>query len=55
MFERREVLADLTKHHIQEIQGIRPRVSDRPSDQSTRLGHLSLIAAEVRKLQLRPV
>jgi hypothetical protein len=30
-----------TKRHTQEIQGIRPRASDRPSAQSTQLGHLS--------------
>jgi hypothetical protein len=30
MLEWSEGLADLTKHHILEIQGLRPRVSDRP-------------------------
>jgi hypothetical protein len=42
MLERREGLADRTQHHTQEIQGIRPHVSARPSDQSTQLGHLPL-------------
>jgi hypothetical protein len=32
-----------TKHHLQEILGIRPLVSGRSSDQSTELGHLSLL------------
>jgi hypothetical protein len=41
MLERNEGIADSTKHHIQEIQGIRPHVSDRPFDQSNQLGHLS--------------
>jgi hypothetical protein len=41
MLERHKGLAVLTKHHIQEVQGICPHVSDRPSDQSTQLGHLS--------------
>jgi hypothetical protein len=41
MLERSECLADWNKHHIQEIQGICPHVSGRPSDQSTQLGHLS--------------
>jgi hypothetical protein len=37
MLERSEGLADSTKHHIQEIQGISPQVSDRSSNQSTHL------------------
>jgi hypothetical protein len=41
-----------TKHHMQEIQGFRPHVSARPSDQSTQLGHLThldpVITAEVQ-------
>jgi hypothetical protein len=41
MLERSEGFADWTKHHIQGIQGISPRVSARPSDQSTQLGYLS--------------
>jgi hypothetical protein len=49
----------ITRRHIREIQATRPHVSDRPSDQSTQPGHLShldsLTAAEVKKLQLRPV
>jgi hypothetical protein len=31
----------LTGHRVQEIQGIRPHVSDRSSGQSTQLGYLS--------------
>jgi hypothetical protein len=41
MLERSKGLTDWSKHHIQEIQGIRPHVSDRPSDQTTQLGLLS--------------
>jgi hypothetical protein len=42
MLERGEGFVDRNnKHHKQEIQGIDPHVSDRPSDQSTELGHLS--------------
>jgi hypothetical protein len=41
MLERSEGLAYQTEHHLQEIQGIRPRVSGCSSDQSTQLGHLS--------------
>jgi hypothetical protein len=36
-----ELLCSWTKHHPQEIQGICPHGSCRPSDQSTQLGHLS--------------
>jgi hypothetical protein len=49
-------LTDWTKHHIQEIQEIRPHVSDRPSDQSNQLGQLSHLDHRYhRKKQLRPV
>jgi hypothetical protein len=48
MFERSEGFADWTKYHIQEIQGIRPHVSDRPSDQSPQLGHLSHLDSDYR-------
>jgi hypothetical protein len=41
MLERREGLADWAQHHIQEIQGISPRVSAGPSDQSAQFGYLS--------------
>jgi hypothetical protein len=41
MSERSRDLADVTEHHIQEIQAIPPHVSDSPSDRSTQLGHLS--------------
>jgi hypothetical protein len=43
MLERREGLADSTKHDIQQIlvQTICPRVSATTSDQSTQLGRLS--------------
>jgi hypothetical protein len=41
MLERSEGLTDWTKHYLQEMQGIRPHVSGRLSDQSTQLGHLS--------------
>jgi hypothetical protein len=48
----------LSKHHIEEIQGICPHVSD-SSDQSTQFGHPShldsVITAEVKKLQLCPM
>jgi hypothetical protein len=48
MLERREGLADSTRHHIQELQGTRPHVSDRPSDQSTQLGSLSHLDSHYR-------
>jgi hypothetical protein len=41
MLERREGLADGTKSHIQEIQGICLHVSGRLSVQSNQLEHLS--------------
>jgi hypothetical protein len=41
MSEWSEGLADGTKHHIQELQGIRPHVADGPSNQSTQTVHLS--------------
>jgi hypothetical protein len=41
MLEWSPGLADRTEQHTQEIQGIRPHVSGRPSDQSDQLGHLS--------------
>jgi hypothetical protein len=41
MLERGEGLADWTRRLVHEIQGIRPHVSDIPSNQSTQLGHLS--------------
>jgi hypothetical protein len=41
MLEWSEGLANWSQHHIQEIQGISRHFSDRPSDQSTQLGHLS--------------
>jgi hypothetical protein len=41
LHERSEDLADWTKHHIQETQGICPHVCAGPSDQSAQLGHLS--------------
>jgi hypothetical protein len=41
MLERSEGLADRTKHHLQEIQGIRPHVSGSSTDQPTQLGHLT--------------
>jgi hypothetical protein len=40
MLERSKGLADWTKHHTQEIQEIRPHVSDGSSDQSIQPGHL---------------
>jgi hypothetical protein len=48
MLERREELRDWTEHRVQEIQEIRPHVSDRPSDQSTQLGHLSHLESYYR-------
>jgi hypothetical protein len=41
MFESSEGLADWTRHHVQEIHGIRPRVSAGPSDLPAQLLHLS--------------
>jgi hypothetical protein len=38
---KKESFCSLNQNLMQEIQGIRPHVSDRPSDQSTQLGHLS--------------
>jgi hypothetical protein len=59
MLERSVGLADRTKHHLQEIQGLRPDISNRPSDQTTQLGHLSHLDSHYRsrsqKLQLHPV
>jgi hypothetical protein len=60
MLERSEGLADRTKPHLQEIQGIRPHVSGSSTDQPTQLGHLTpiwtpIIETEVRKLHPRPV
>jgi hypothetical protein len=40
VLEIREGLVDWTEYHLQEVQGIRPHVSGRSSDQSTQLGHL---------------
>jgi hypothetical protein len=39
MLEWSEGLADWAQHHIQEIQGFSPHISDRPSDPSTQFGH----------------
>jgi hypothetical protein len=50
---------DWTEHHLKEIQEIDPHVSDRSSDQTTSLDispiWTSNVAAEIRKLQLRPM
>jgi hypothetical protein len=48
MLERSEGLADWTKHHIQEIEGISPHISGRSSGQSTQLGHLSHLESQYR-------
>jgi hypothetical protein len=58
MLERSEGPADGTKHHIQEIQRIRPHVIAHPISQpSLDISRIwtPIIAAEVRILQLRPV
>jgi hypothetical protein len=48
MLESSEGLADWTKHHIQEIQGIHPHVSvDHPISQPN-FGHLSLLHSHYR-------
>jgi hypothetical protein len=48
MLERSEGFADWTRHHIREIQGIHSHVSERPTDQSTRLGYPSHLDCRYR-------
>jgi hypothetical protein len=51
MLETSDSLADWTKYHLQEIQGICPHVSGRSFDQSTQLGHLSHLGFHYRSSQ----
>jgi hypothetical protein len=48
--ERSEGLADWTKHHIQEIKGIRSHVFGSAFDQSTQHGHLPHLDSHYRSI-----
>jgi hypothetical protein len=48
ILEWSEAAADWTRRHMQEIHGIRPHISDRPSEQSTQLRYLSHLVCHYR-------